>query len=72
MLITGMLISLLITVAIALPIVPWRFPHVGFVGSILWTALAGASYFANVHNPDPWIYRVDDVQHMIGIGLLSY
>jgi membrane protein DedA with SNARE-associated domain len=72
MLISILTIASLIMLAGALLRVPWRYPRVGFVGSMLWTALAGAIYFANAHNPDPWAHLMDDVQHAIGIAVLSY
>ena len=58
--------------ALALLAVPLRFPRVGFVGAMVWIALAGAVYFENAHNPDPWAHIVDDVQHAIGIAVLAY
>ena len=72
MLIIGFVIICVLLLAIALLVVPWRFAGFGLVGSMLWTALAGAIYFANSHNPDPWVHMMDDVQHTIGIAVLGY
>ncbi len=84
MLIGSLTIASIVILASALLLVPWRFPRIGFVGSMLWTAMAGAIYFANAHNPDWTPLRaiarslhfgaclVADVQHAIGIGMLSY
>lgn len=72
MLIIGVVITCVVLLAVALLVVPWRFARFGLVGSMLWTALAGAIYFANSHNPDPWAHMMDDVQHAIGIGVLGY